>query len=109
MSPKLLGVVVFLGGAVFGFVVTSRIRDSSLQGVSAAEVSDALYRDGLAAEYTLLGWFVTLVASIALAVAVTRSAARPQNERATFQLPRPIVVLLCFLVSGVILSLFGSH
>jgi hypothetical protein len=63
-----VGCLSFLGCFVLGAITTAIVTECALRDVPRAEVYEALYRDGLAMQWTCGGWVASLAASALVAV-----------------------------------------
>lgn len=68
LRPGVVGYLSFLVCFVLGVLTTAIITEYTLRDVPRAEVYEALYRDGLAMQYTCAGWVASLAASALVAI-----------------------------------------
>jgi len=59
-----VGLFTFIVILIVGYFLTDYVRDKAVLGLPRAEVYEALHRDGLSLQYTLIGWLLTLVTAI---------------------------------------------
>jgi len=72
IRPVMVGCISFVGCFVFGFFTTAMVRDYALRDLPRADVPEALYRDGLAIEWSCGGWSISFVVAMLVALAAAR-------------------------------------
>ncbi|OAI40985.1 hypothetical protein AYO40_00455 [Planctomycetaceae bacterium SCGC AG-212-D15] len=75
-SRAMVGCVWFVACFVLGLLATAVVRDYALRELPRTEVYEALYRDGLAVQWSCGGWLISFALSLLVAVVAARCTRR---------------------------------
>lgn len=74
LRPVAVGCLSFVGCFALSLFATTVVRDYALRDLPRAEVYEALYRDGLAVQWSCGGWAISFVGSLLVAAATAQWA-----------------------------------